>query len=100
MGRMSWLVSLPRVYPADVYQHAMLGRIALLQNLCRDGPAALTSQSACTVRCCSPQLRESKTLQALKLIKHVSNKGAHDYRRAIVKQAKEIRWGCFKATMP
>ena len=30
-------------------------------------------------------------LQALKLIKHVSNKGAHDYRRAIVKQAKEIR---------
>eukprot|EP00891_Asterochloris_glomerata_P002362 jgi/Astpho2/2362/gw1.00044.106.1_t len=30
-------------------------------------------------------------LKALKLIKHVSNKGAHDYRRAIVKQAKEIR---------
>ena len=37
-------------------------------------------------------------LQALKLIKHVSSKGAHDYRRAIVKQAKEIRWGRFKAT--
>lgn len=31
-------------------------------------------------------------LQALRLIKHVTNKGASEYRRAICKQAKEIRY--------
>lgn len=30
-------------------------------------------------------------MQALRLIKHVSNKGAAEYRRAICKQAKDIR---------
>ena len=30
-------------------------------------------------------------MQVLRLIKHVSNKGAPEYRRAICKQAKEIR---------
>ena len=32
-------------------------------------------------------------LQALRLIKHVTNKGASEYRRAICKQAKEVRCG-------
>lgn len=33
----------------------------------------------------------SWNMQVLRLIKHVSNKGAPEYRRAICKQAKDIR---------
>ena len=91
---MSWLVALLRLHPADIQPawkcwQDLLGITILVET----AMLLFLRHYSMSRWCCSPWPRKSMTLQALKLIKHVSNKGAHDYRRAIVKQAKEIRWG-------